>query len=174
MAGDIEAFLKMAAERRRQAQGGPVQGRQGPAPQPPQPASRSAPEPERRPLASTLKPSIHDAEILDAVLDESPAPYQPSSSVSQVKRPQKQKGKTRSKTPSAPVATNAPVLKPSVTPSIAQPMHASDFPAAGSPAPATDKGSALRVVDMLKNPTSISSAFILTEILKPLDLDRED
>ncbi len=170
MAGDIEAFLKLAAERRRQAQGGQAPN----APQAAQAAPRPAPAPERRPLESSLKPSARDSEIVDAVLDD-PTPYSPPSSVTQVSRPQKQKSKQQAKS-KVPAPTNVPALKPTVAPMV--PAQTANY-GEGSMNPSEssrDAEAALanRVIQMFKSPASISSAIVLSEILKPLDLDRED
>jgi hypothetical protein len=177
MAGDIEAFLKLAAERRRQAQGGqPPAAAQPAAPQSasPQAPSRPTPAAERRPLESSLKPSVRDSEIVDAVLDEN-TPYSPPSSVTQVSRPQKQRSKQQAK-PKVPAPTNVPVLKPTVAPTV--PTQTANYNK-GSMNPTessrdADAALANRVIQMFKSPASISSAIVLSEILKPLDLDRED
>lgn len=171
MAGDIEAFLKLAAERRRQAQGGQV----APSPQPSPPAPRPVSEPERRPLTSSLKPSVHDAEIVDAVLDDA---YPTPGSVPQASRPQKAKGKQRPKSSTPIRPTNVPNRPTSVAAS----TPASYAPADYAPAAIASAGNhreadlalANRVVQMFKNPSAIASAIVLSEILKPLDLDRED
>lgn len=176
MAGDIEAFLKLAAERRRQAQG----GQPAPPPQPSPAAPRPVPEPERRPLTSSLKPSVHDAEVVDAVLDDA---YPSPGSASQSSRPQKQKGKQKPR-PSAPNRpTNVPNRPSSVTASTPASYAPADYaPADYAPAAMASAGNnreaelalANRVVQMFKNPSAIASAIVLSEILKPLDLDRED
>lgn len=170
MAGDIEAFLKLAAERRRQAQGGA-----GPAPQQPpaaqRPAQRPAPEPERRPLTSSLKPSVRDSEIVDAVAAD-PTPYSQSGSVTQVPRPQKQKGRQKSKSQAPAAQQVVPVLKPSSA-LLAPGDYTSDPMASKENKRESEMAVASRVIQMFKNPASISSAIILSEILKPLDLDSE-
>lgn len=178
MAGDIEAFLRMAAERRRQAQGGAP----APVPQNPTPAQPTKPpvqrpqpptEQERRPLASTLKPSVHEAEVVDAVLDDSP-PYQPTRPSSQPTPNNRQKGKQKHKPPAATVAKTSTTVKPQVAPSI--PQSQNQIEPIGSESKQRGPGQSLanRVVDMVRNPNSVASAFILTEILKPIDWDRED
>lgn len=183
MAGDIEAFLKMAAERRRQAQGGaPAPVPQSPAP----PANRATQRPQppaeqdRRPLTSTLKPSVHDAEVVDAVLDDS-RPYQPARPSSpptpnnnQQAPNNRQKGKQKHKPPAATVSKTNTTAKPQVAATI--PQSPNQIAPSGSEAKQRAPGQSLanRVVDMVRNPSSVASAFILTEILKPIDWDRED
>jgi hypothetical protein len=178
MAGDIEAFLKLAAERRRQAQGG-----QAPStPQPQQPAARqtSAQQPaehaERRPLTSSLKPSVKEPDVVDAVLDEPlpySGPYTPSAPTAPPGRPAKPKAK--------PKPGPAPVIAPTVIPSLktsvaySTPVDYVSNPSQLKEAKReSDAALSNRVAQIFRDPIAISSAFVVSEILKPIDWDRED
>jgi len=172
MAGDIEAFLRMAAERRRQAQGGQGGGPPlaKPTPAPPPPAQRPAP---RTPLTTTLSPSdpaprggIRQPQATEPEVD----PYAQASDLPQRAKPGKQKAKDRSGSRTVAPA-DKPRFKPSVEPASQQPGDSEPYATKPHVAVAAETLTANQIVQLLKNPNSIASAIVLSEILKPIDFE---
>lgn len=218
MAGDIEAFLKMAAERRRQAQAAQGQGNQ-------QPGNPGAPvttgqagaasgggsagqpnryrgqasgasgsgqgrgkggsgtsqrggqptESDRKPLRSTL---ADESSMLNPVGREE-IPLDPYAQMDDLPdRPKTNQGKSKAKSGQTTSRPDASRLKPTVSPKVAP----SVAPSIRTHAESTDSsrsgkdtaGIGVEIARMLQNPASIPASFVLSEILRPRDFDRDD
>ncbi len=171
MGGDIEAFLRMAAERRRQAQAG---GQPMPAQQaPPQPARQRPPE--QRPAPSP-RPAVEEQPVsakagsqdFDPYAQANDLPERSNSVRSQPKqKAQQQPGKGQTQpTPATPgplhlAPSNIGAKKSDVDSVHDQPLK-------------TYENIGDRVVRLITEPSTVVSAMILSEILKPRAFDDLD